>query len=418
MEGKMKRKKISLAIVLVVLITIGGGLWSSLGSASSNSSSNILTSGFIEARDVAIALEAGGRIADITAREGDQIEADMPLVKLDDSLLTAQEKQAEATVKLTQAYLQQAIISRDGAKKGWVNALDVQRNPLELETRIIAAQSELETAELDLIRVKEIENEWKVAAAEIQRNTAEKILENLRYFKVSFPVSFYMMNKEIYPAEGELDIAELNLSYLEELEKYWSIPAAELRCSNAQKALESLLAIKNNPQEVNAAVDKSYTTYQTAVAAVEAAERQVEQAEASLALIKVQLAKLSSVSPISGVVAAQHAEVGEIAQPGFPILTITELEEVTLTAYVPESKIGLVKLGQEALVSVDSYPGESFSGKVTYISPRALFTPRNIQLKEEREKMVFAVKIKLANPEQKLKPGMPADAVILTNSEG
>jgi HlyD family secretion protein len=135
-------------------------------------------------------------------------------------------------------------------------------------------------------------------------------------------------------------------------------------------------------------------------------------------VIKVQLSKLSSVSPISGVVAAQHAEVGEIAQPGFPILTITELEEVTLTAYVPESKIGLVKLGQEALVSVDSYPGQSFSGKVVYISPRALFTPRNIQLEEEREKMVFAVKIKLANPEQKLKPGMPADAVILTNSEG
>ena len=414
----MKRKKISLAIVLVVLITIGGGLWSSLGSASSNSASNILTSGFIEARDVAIALEAGGRIADITAREGDQIEAGMPLVKLDGSLLTAQEKQAEATVKLTQAYLQQAIISRDGAKKGWVNALDVQRNPLELETRIIAAQGELETAELDLIRVKGIENEWKLAVAEIQRDTAEKILENLRYFKVSFPVSFYMMNKEIYPAEGELDIAELNLSYQEELEKYWSVPAAELRCDNAQKALESLLAIKNNPQEINAAVDKSYTAYQTAVAAVEAAERQVEQAEASLSVIKVQLAKLSSVSPISGVVAAQHAEVGEIAQPGVPILTITELEEVTLTAYVPESKIGLIKLGQEALVSVDSYPGESFSGKVVYISPRALFTPRNIQLKEEREKIVFAVKIKLANPEQKLKPGMPADAVILTNSEG
>jgi len=231
-------------------------------------------------------------------------------------------------------------------------------------------------------------------------------------------VSFYTMNKEIYPAEGELDIAELNLSYQEELEKYWSVPAAELRCDNAQKALESLLAIKNNPQEINAAVDKSYTAYQTAVAAVEAAERQVEQAEASLAVIKVQLAKLSSVSPISGVVAAQHAEVGEIAQPGIPILTITELEEVTLTAYVPESKIGLIKLGQEALVSVDSYPGESFSGKVVYISPRALFTPRNIQLKEEREKIVFAVKIKLANPEQKLKPGMPADAVILTNSEG
>ena len=413
----MKKWKRS-ALVFILLIIIAVVVWWFAGSRTTESSTDIFSSGFIEARDVDIALEAGGRIIDITAGEGDQVEAGMNLVELDDALLKAQEKQAEATVQLTQAYLQQAIISRDGAKKGWVNALDVQHNPLELEARIIAAQGQLEAAELDLIRVKEIENEWKVAVAEIQKNTAEKILENLRHFKVSFPVSFYTMNKEIYPAEGELDIAELNLSYQEELEKYWSVPAAELRRDIAKKALENLLTIKNNHQEINDAVDKSYTAYQTAVAAVEAMERQVEQAEASLDVIKVQLAKLSSVSPISGVVAAQHAEVGEIAQPGFPILTITELEEVTLTAYVPESKIGLVKLGQEALVSVDSYPGESFSGEVVYISPRALFTPRNIQLEEEREKMVFAVKIKLANPEQKLKPGMPADAVIKTNSEG
>jgi len=413
----MKRKKVGLAIVLVVVIAVGSGLWWSLGSDSSESSTDILTSGFIEARDVAIALEVGGRIVDIAAREGDRIEAGMSLVKLDDSLLKAQEQQAEANVKLARAYLEQAIVSRDGAKKAWENALDVQRNPLELEARIIAAQGELEMAELNLLREKEIENDWRISAAEIRLDTAEKILENLELFELSFPVSYYKMNKEIYPAEGELNLAELNLGYQEELNKYWSVPAAELQRDNAQKALENLLEIRDNPQEIDAAVDQAYTAYQTAIAAVEAAERQVEQAEASLEVIEVQLSKLTSSSPVSGVVAAQHAEVGELAQPGVPILTITELEEVTLTAYVPESKIGLVKLGQEALVSVDSYPGESFSGKVAYISPRALFTPRNIQLKEEREKMVFAVKIRLANPEQKLKPGMPADARILTNSE-
>jgi len=117
-------------------------------------------------------------------------------------------------------------------------------------------------------------------------------------------------------------------------------------------------------------------------------------------------------------VAARHAEVGEIAQPGASILTITQLADVTLTAYVPESKIGLVKLGQKALVSVDSYPGETFSGTISYISPRALFTPKNVQLKEEREKMVFAVKISLANPGQKLKPGMPADTRIVVTPGG
>jgi HlyD family secretion protein len=114
-------------------------------------------------------------------------------------------------------------------------------------------------------------------------------------------------------------------------------------------------------------------------------------------------------------VAARYAEVGEIAKSGASILTITELDEVTLTGYVPESKIGLVKLGQKVLVSVDSYPKDSFSGKVIYISPEAQFTPANVQLKEEREKTVFAVKIRLDNPDQKLKPGMSADARITTS---
>jgi len=111
-------------------------------------------------------------------------------------------------------------------------------------------------------------------------------------------------------------------------------------------------------------------------------------------------------------------EVGEIVQPGIPVLTVTELEEVTLTVYIPESKIGLVKLGQEALVAVDSYPEENFGGRVVYISPRAVFTPGNIQLKEEREKTVFAVKIRLENPELKLKPGMPADARVIIEAGG
>jgi len=261
-------------------------------------------------------------------------------------------------------------------------------------------------AELNLIREKEIENEWRVPAAELRRDTAKKVLENLKKYDALGFVSMYFMNKEIYPAEGELDMAELTLAYEKELEEYWRVPAAELRRNIAKKALENLLDIRGNPQEIDAAVDQAHTAYQIAIAAVAAAER-------PLGIIEVQLSKLAFSSPISGVVATQSVEVGEVVQPGVPILTITELEEVTLTAYVPESKIGLVKLGQEAFVSVDSYPEESFSGQVVYISPRAVFTPKNIQLKEEREKMVFAVKIRLDNPEQKLKPGMPADARIL-----
>jgi HlyD family secretion protein len=413
----MKRKKIRLLVVLLVIVVVVSGLWWAFGRSSAERDGTILTSGFIEARDVTISAETSGRIVEIAADEGDPVTAGAILVKLDDSLLLAQKRQAEANSNLARAYLEQAVIVQDGAKKAWQNALEVQRNPLELEARIIAAQGELETAELNLLREKEIESDLRVPSAEVRYDTAEKILENLEILKSLDWFSIYTMRKEIYPAEGELEMAELSLAYQKTLEELWSVPTAELRVVTAQKALENLLAIRDNPQELNAAVDSAYTAYQASTVAAEAAELQVEQAEASLDVINVQLDRLTMISPGSGVVASRHAEVGEIAQPGLPLLSIIELDEVTLTAYVPERKIGLVKLGQEAQISVDSYPDESFPGTITYISPNALFTPKNIQLKDEREKMVFAVKISLANPEQKLKPGMPADARILTGLE-
>ena len=414
----MKRKKIRLLAVMVLIVVIGAGLWWSFGRSSSDLPGTILASGFIEARDVSIAAETGGRIAEISADEGDHVAAGTTLIRLDDSLLMAQKRQAEANVNLARAYLEQAVIARDGAEKAWENALDVQSNPLELETRIIAAQGELEMAELNLLREKEIENDLGVPLAEIRFDTAEKVLENLETLKSLDWFSIYTMRKEIYPAEGELDMAELSLAYQKELKKLWSVPAAEFRVATAQKALQNLLAIRDNPQELNTAVDNAHNAYQASAVAAEAAELQVEQAEASLNVINVQIDKLTVASPVSGVVASRHAEAGEIAQPGLPILSITELDEVTLTAYIPERAIGLVKLGQEVQVSVDSYPDEYFPGTIVYISPNALFTPKNIQLKDEREKMVFAVKISLANLEQKLKPGMPADARILTGVEG
>ena len=414
----MKRKKIRLLVVLLVIVVVGGVLWGTLGCSSAERDGTILTSGFIEARDVAISVETGGRIVEITADEGDQVAAGTILVRLDDSLLLAQKRQAEANLNLASAYLEQAVIAQEGAEKTWQNALEVQHNPMELDAKIIVAEGELALAELNLAQTKDMEKDWNLAVAEIQLDTARKLLENFEKAEHTLGMgSQYDRKAKTIPTAGELAIAELNLDYQTELINYFSIPTAELRMATAQKALDNLLAIRDNPQELNTAVDSAHTAYQASVVATEAAGLQVEQAEASLDVTDVQLDRLTVVSSASGVVASRYAEVGEIAQPGLPVLSIIELDEVTLTAYVPERKIGLVKLGQEAQISVDSYPDESFPGTIVYISPNALFTPKNIQLKDEREKMVFAVKISLANPEQKLKPGMPADARILTGLE-
>lgn len=406
----MKRIRVAVMVLIAVAI-ISIGIWWLTKSASPVVYGDIETSGFIEAKDVAVALEAGGRIVEIATKEGDRVEVGATLVRLDDSLLKAQKQQVETNVQMAQAILEQAIAATNGAKIAWDRALDIQSKPLELDPKAITARGELDMAELNLKKVQ-ADSDLAIALAETKRDTARKILDNLESYNALGLVSIYQTRKEIYPAEGELAAAELNLSYQRELANLWVTPAAKLRRDDAQRTLQSLL------ESNDFAVDQAYSVYQTASATMEAAQRQLEHAKASLLVINVQLSKLTIASPVAGVVAAKYAEVGEIAKPDAPILTITELDSVTLTAYVPESRIGLVKLGQKALVSVDSYPAESFSGEVVFISPQAQFTPRNVQLKEEREKTVFAVKIRLDNPDQKLKPGMPADARILTSSSG
>ncbi|MFH1383061.1 MAG: efflux RND transporter periplasmic adaptor subunit [Chloroflexota bacterium] len=348
----MKRIRL-VAIIVVAVIIIATGIWWAVKSVSSETSSDILSSGFIEADVVTIGFETGGRIVDIAADEGDQITAGVTLVKLDDSLLNAQRQQLEASLQLAQANLEQALVSQEGAQTTWEDAV--------------------------------IERAHNIASAQAQVDSAREILANFETaMGFAGQGSNYDRLASVLTAQGQLAQAELNLEF----------------------------------QTTNVTVDRAYTAYLVAGAAVKASEKQVAQVEASLKVIDVQLSNLTTSSPVSGVVSAKNAEVGEVAKPGVPILTITELEEVTLTTYIPESKIGLVKLGQGAIVSVDSYTGDSFSGEVVYISPQAQFTPRNVQLKEEREKTVFAVKIRLDNPEQKLKPGMPADARIVTSPEG
>ena len=113
----------------------------------------------------------------------------------------------------------------------------------------------------------------------------------------------------------------------------------------------------------------------------------------------------------------RSVEPGELVSPGMNLLRITYLEKVKLTIYVNAIQLGKIRLGQEAEVSIDAYDEVSFKGRVIYLSPVAEFTPKNIQTREERTKLVFAVRIEVLNPEGVLKPGLPADATLLVDQE-
>ena len=135
------------------------------------------------------------------------------------------------------------------------------------------------------------------------------------------------------------------------------------------------------------------------------------QAGAEGALVAVQLNKLQVRAPSAGVIMTRDVEPGEVVQPGVPLLTIGQLDQLTITVYLPEDRYGQVNLGDTAQVSVDSFPGQAFTARVTRIADQAEFTPRNVQTQEERSSTVYAVQLSVDDLAGKLKPGMPADVL-------
>jgi multidrug efflux pump subunit AcrA (membrane-fusion protein) len=119
-------------------------------------------------------------------------------------------------------------------------------------------------------------------------------------------------------------------------------------------------------------------------------------------------------TPIEGVLLVRSIEPGEVAAPGGTLLLVGDLTTLTLTVYVPEDHYGQITLGQSYPVRVDSFPGQVFSGRVTYISDKAEYTPRNVQTVQGRKNTVYAVRLTLTNPNLALKPGMPADVELTT----
>lgn len=142
------------------------------------------------------------------------------------------------------------------------------------------------------------------------------------------------------------------------------------------------------------------------------AEANLQMANAQYNLVTKYIDDSYITSPIDAFIMEQYVEKGEMVVPLTSVMKIANLDKAELTIYVPETKIGKIKLGQEAEIKIDSFSDKTYQGTVTYISPDAEFTPKNIQTKEERTKLVFKVKISIDNKDHDLKTGIPADAVI------
>jgi len=164
-----------------------------------------------------------------------------------------------------------------------------------------------------------------------------------------------------------------------------------------EKAKERYLLVKEGPRKED----------------IEDARAQVDQARASLKLTETQFGYTVLFSPISGVILVKSSEVGEVVNPGTSILTLADVQQVWLKAYIPETELSQVKWGQDVIVTTDVYPKKEYRGKISFISSQAEFTPKQIQTEKERVTLVYRIKVDIPNIERELKPGMPADGKIM-----
>jgi len=218
-----------------------------------------------------------------------------------------------------------------------------------------------------------------------------------------------------------------------------ALDAAETELHDAQKAYDALLTTQaaDDVRKARATVSVAQEHYETALdtlsrlqtgqyspqvkiaamaleqtkAALQQAESGVHQAESNLALLDTQIAELTVPAPMDGIILTRNAEPGEFVQPGAVAFAMADLSNITITVYVPEDRYGQIALGQQAQVSVDSFPDQTFHAEVIHIADQAEFTPRNIQTVEGRSSTVYAIKLKVTDSNGKLKIGMPADVV-------
>lgn len=237
--------------------------------------------------------------------------------------------------------------------------------------------------------------------AQAQVAAADAILRDLEHGSRSEEIAqaraaLYSANKRLSDAKRDLDRAkrlyEGGAVGAEARDK--ATMAHDLAASQTEQARQQLQLLEVGPR----------------LERIEAQRAQVTQAQAAVRVFDAMLENMLIKAPIDGIVTVRHREPGETVAPGMPVLTLMNPANRWVRIYVPEPRVGQIKLGGSAEITTDSFAGKVYRGQVVYIASQAEFTPKSVQTTEERVKLVYAVKLRITgDTELELKPGMPAD---------
>lgn len=427
-------------VVLVVVALVGlaaVGLWAL--SRREAGGVGLTVTGTIEARDVDLSPKTPARIVAIRVEEGSRVRRGDLVVQLDDAEVVAEAARLEAGVRVAQAQLRDLVA---GARKEEIAEARAQVSRAEATladlvagargeeiqaARQVVAQAEARQRDLEAgARAQEVEQARSaVTSAEATRVWAEREYERLR--------SLYERDL-IAAADKErawqaFEVARMQeRTAKEQLALVLAGPRSdqvEMARAEVRQARERLRLLEAGPRpdqveaaraEVRAARERlALVEAGPRPGQVETARAQLAQAEAALVQARTRLSDTRLEAPMDGVVLRKNLEPGATASPGSAIVTLVDPSDLWLRAYIAETDLGRVRIGQTARVTVDAFPGQPFEGRIVEVASQAEFTPRNVQTQKERVNLVFRLKIAIANPDGRLKPGMPADAVIATD---
>lgn len=307
-------------------------------------------SGVIEGVDVNVTSRLATRIIKLNVREGDVVKQGDVLVELDCTEQEAVLSQARAQLAVAHSNFQAMQSSATSAAH---NASGASQNVRAARSQVDVLKAQEELARVDLARTEEL----------VKTGT--------------------------FPQSALDEARSRHLSLLNQIE--------------GQNAFESMIKNQAGALRASGAEAKSQ---------VAAAQENIMAATAAVARAEISVVECRLLAPRNAMVVSRNLEPGEVVQPGTNVLALTDVTEARTRFYLPNSQLAAAAPGRKVRVVADAYPGQTFGGTIFYVSPRAEFTPRNVQTREDRERLVYAVEVRIPNTELRLRSGMPVEVEI------
>jgi HlyD family secretion protein len=307
-------------------------------------------SGVIEGVDVNVTSRISARITKVNVREGDVVKLGDVVVELDCIDQNAALSQARAQLAAARENLQAAASNASTAAQ---NASGASQNVNAAKSQVDVLKAQEDLARVDLARTEELVKSGTLSQAALDEARSKDLA---------------LLNQ----------IAEQN-----DLESMNKNQAGALRTSGAG-----------------------------AKSQVAAAQDNVTDSRAGVARADIAVAECKLLAPRNAMVVTRNLEPGESVQAGTNVLALTDVTEARTRFYLPNAELAAAAPGRKARVVADAYPGQTFEGTIFYVSPRSEFTPRNVQTREDRERLVYAVEVRIPNADMRLRSGMPVEVAI------